>query len=554
MEEHIETNNFIEQIVVEDLKSGKHESIYTRFPPEPNGYLHIGHAMAIYLNFTIAQKFGGKTNLRFDDTNPETESTEYVDSIRRDVKWLGFEWEEERFASDYFEQLYQYAIKLINKGLAYVDDSTQEEIAAQKGNPMKAGTESPYRNRSIEENLDLFEKMRKGAFEDGSRVLRAKIDMTSPNMHMRDPIIYRIKHMHHHRTENDWPIYPMYDFAHGQSDSIEGITHSLCSFEFENHRPLYNWFIKELEIFPSRQIEFSRRNVTYMITSKRKLLKLVNEGLVSGWDDPRMPTVSGMRRRGFSPDGIKMFCDKAGISKRENIVDVGLLEECIRQDLNKTTDRIMAVMNPLKVIISNYPEGKTEMVQLENNPEEEEVTHRDVPFGREIYIDHNDFAEEAPNRKYRRLAPGRIVRLKGAYIIECESYDKNEAGEITAVYCKYFDNSRSGNDQSGLKPKGTLSWVEASNAVKAEARIYDRLFTVPQPTKPEEGKEFIDYFNHDSLKVLPNIVVEPSVKDKSIGERLQFLRIGYFCIDEDSKDDKMVFNQTVTLKDTWSKK
>ncbi len=554
MEEKKETHHFIEQIIAEDLKEGKHNSIITRFPPEPNGYLHIGHAKAICINFGIVEKFGGKTNLRFDDTNPEKESTEYVNAIKRDIQWLGFDWEDrEYYASDYFEQLYGFAQKLIRKGLAYVDDSTSEEMAEMKGSTNQAGTNSPYRNRSIEENLALFEKMKNGAFENGSKVLRAKIDMSSPNLLMRDPVIYRVKKAHHHRTGDAWNIYPMYDFAHGQSDSIENITHSLCSLEFENHRPLYNWLIEQLEIYPSRQIEFSRMNVTYMITSKRRLLKLVEEGVVTSWDDPRMPTLSGMRRRGFSPEGIKMFIAKAGVSKREQMMDIGLLEECVRQDLNKTTDRIMAVLDPVKVVITNYPEDKTELLPIENNPEEEVRTYRKIPFGREIFIEKNDFKEEAPNRKYRRLAPGSIVRLKAAYIIECTDYIKDEAtGEITEIHCKYYENSRSGSDTSGLKPKGTLGWVSAQHAITAEARIYDRLFTDPFPLN-HEGKDFMDFINPNSLKVLPQILVEPSVQSKTAGERLQFMRIGYFCVDPDSHEDKMVFNQTVTLKDTWAK-
>ncbi|MGB1216834.1 MAG: glutamine--tRNA ligase/YqeY domain fusion protein, partial [Saprospiraceae bacterium] len=510
MEEIRESLNFIEQIVDEDIKAGKHKSIVTRFPPEPNGYLHIGHAKAICINFGMTQRFGGSTNLRFDDTNPEKESQEYVDSIIRDIKWLGFEWKDEAlFTSDYFGDLHGFAVKLIEKELAYVDDSSSEKIADEKGDVNKPGTENEYRNRSIEENLRLFKEMTEGKYEDGAKVLRAKVDMSHPNLLMRDPLIYRIKRFHHHRTGDDWCVYPMYDFAHGQSDSLENITHSLCSLEFENHRPLYDWFIEKLGIFPSRQIEFSRLNVTYMITSKRKLLKLVEEGVVTGWDDPRMPTLSGMRRRGFSPMGIRNFIEKVGVSKREQMIDIGLLEECVRQDLNKTTDRVMAILDPVKVVITNYPEGQVEQMKIENNPEEETRTYRDVPFEREIFIEKNDFREESPNRKYRRLAPGKIVRLKGAYIIECEDYIKDEAtGEITEIHCKYFDNSRSGEDVSGLKPKGTLGWVSANHAIDTEVRLYDRLFNDPHPTKHEE--DFMEFVNPDSLKILSGVKAEPS--------------------------------------------
>ncbi len=554
MEEKKESLNFIEQIVADDLENGKHSNIITRFPPEPNGYLHVGHTKAICINFGMTEKFGGRTHLRFDDTNPEKESTEYVNAIKRDIKWLGFEWgEHEYYASDYFGKLYEYALQLIKDEYAYVDDSTSEEMAEMKGNVNTPGQNSPYRNRSIEENLELFKKMKDGEFENGSKVLRAKVDMSNPNLLMRDPVIYRVKKAHHHRTGDKWNIYPMYDFAHGQSDSIENITHSLCSLEFENHRPLYNWFIEKLGIFPSRQIEFSRMNVTYMITSKRRLLKLVEEGIVSGWDDPRMPTISGMRRKGYSPESIRTFCDKAGVTKREQMIDIGLLEECLRQDLNKTTDRVMAVLNPVKVIITNYPEDKEENMLIVNNPEENEPSYRTVPFCREILIEQSDFMEEAPNRKYRRLAPGKIVRLKSAYIIECHDYVKDETtGEIKEIHCKYFEDSRSGSDTSGLKPKGTLGWVSTRHAIKAEARLYDRLFNDPTPTK-HDGKDFMEFINPNSLKILPEIYVEPSVTQREVGERLQFMRIGYFCIDRDSTSERMVFNRAVTLKDTWVK-
>ncbi len=540
--------NFIEQIVSKDLESGKFASVVTRFPPEPNGYLHIGHIKAICVDFGIAKRFNGITNLRFDDTNPEKESTEYVNAIKKDIKWLGFDWGEgEYYASDYFDQLYDFAVDLIKKGLAYVDDSTAEEVAEQKGTPTVPGTNSPYRDRSVEENLDLFERMKNGEFDNGAKTLRAKVDMANPNMLLRDPLIYRIKKVHHHRTGNKWNIYPMYDFAHGQSDSIEKVTHSLCTLEFENHRPLYDWFIEKLDIFPSQQTEFSRMNVTYMITSKRRLLKLVEEGVVTGWDDPRMPTISGLRRKGFTPEALRNFIDKAGVTRREQMVDIELLEECLRQDLNKKTDRIMAVLNPLKVVITNYPEGKVEEMPLVNNPEEENPTKRTIPFSREIYIEQSDFREEAPNRKYRRLAPGKIARLKGAFIIQCDDYIKDEeTGEIKEIHCTYFENSRSGSDVSGLKPKGTLGWVPFKESVDAEARMYNRLFTDPTPLGHED-KDFMEFINPDSLKVL-NIKVEPSMRDRKVGDILQFMRVGYFCIDRDSEPGKMVFNQTVSLK------
>lgn len=546
--------NFIEQIVEEDLKSGKHGgAIQTRFPPEPNGYLHIGHAKAITVSFGIAENYNGKCNLRFDDTNPTTEETEYVDSIKNDVRWLGYEWDGEYFASDYFGQLYEFAIELIKKGLAYVDDSSPEEISEMKGTPNKPGVESPYRNRPVEENLELFEGMKNGDFPDGSRVLRAKVDMTSPNMHMRDPIIYRIKHEHHHRTGDEWCIYPMYDFAHGQSDSIEKVTHSLCSLEFIHHRPLYDWFIDKLEIFPSRQIEFARMNVSYMITSKRKLLKLVQDGLVTGWDDPRMPTIAGMRRRGYPPKAIVNFCNRAGVAKRDNVIEIELLEFSVREILNKTTPRVMGVLNPLKLIITNYPEGQTEEMEMINNPEDESQGSRKVPFSRELYIEREDFMEDPP-RKFFRMGPGRNVRLKGAYILHCEDYNKDpETGEILEVYCTYYPESRSGSDTSGIKAKGTLHWVSIPHALEAEVRIYDRLFTDETPTA-HDGKDFMEFFNEDSLKVIEKAYVEPSLKAVEPGRRLQFMRKGYFCVDSDSTEDKRVFNLTVTLKDSWGKK
>ncbi len=548
-----ESLNFIEQIIEEDLKTGKHNgSIQTRFPPEPNGYLHIGHAKAIVVNFGLAEKYGGKVNLRFDDTNPETESTEFVDSIRRDVAWLGFEWDHEFYTSDYFDQLYELARQLIRKGLAYVDDSTPEEIAEMRGTPNVPGKESPYRNRPVEESLRLFERMKNGEFPDGSRVLRAKVDMSSPNMHLRDPIMYRIKRQPHHRTGDKWHIYPMYDFAHGQSDSIERVTHSLCSLEFIHHRPLYNWFIEQLEIFPSRQIEFARMNVSYLITSKRKLRKLVEEGYVDGWDDPRMPTIAGMRRRGFPPEAIVNFCDRAGVARRDNLIEYGLLEFSVREVLNKTTDRVMAVLNPVKLIITNYPENQTEAMEVENNPEDEHPTTRTVPFSRELYIERDDFMEDPP-KKFFRLGPGRKVRLKGAYIIHCEDYKKDAAtGEIQEIYATYFPDSRSGQDTSGIKAKGTLHWVSAPHALRAEVRLYDRLFTDPDPAGHED-QDYMAFINPDSLQVIESAYVEPSLQTAEPGTRLQFIRKGYFVVDQDSKPDHLLFNRTVTLKDTWAK-
>jgi len=544
--------NFIEEIIEEDISNGKHAGrVHTRFPPEPNGYLHIGHAKAITVNFELAQKYGGKTNLRMDDTNPSTEKTDFVDNIKNDIRWLGFEWEgEELYASDYFEQLYGYAVQLIEKGLAYVDDSTAEEIAAMKGDTAKPGTESPYRGRSIAENLDLFARMRNGEFPDGARVLRAKIDMAAPNMHFRDPILYRIKHEHHHRTGDKWCIYPMYDFAHGQSDSIEGITHSLCSLEFRHHRPLYDWFIEQLGIFPSRQIEFARMNVAYMITSKRKLMKLVNEQITTGWDDPRMPTIAGMRRRGFPPDAIREFCRRAGVARRENLIEIELLEFCVREELNKTTPRIMAVLDPLKVVITNYPEGQTENLQIENNPEDESMGMRTMPFSRELYIERDDFMEDAP-KNYFRLAPGKDVRLKGAYIIHCDEVVKDAAGEVTELRCSYYPESRSGSDTSGLKVKGTIHFVSAPQALEAEVRHYSHLFTDPQPDGHED-RDFLEFYNPDSLQI-GKAYVEPSLKNAQPGDRLQFMRKGYFCMDQDSTPDKPVFNLTVGLKDAWAK-
>ena len=542
--------NFIEEIIEADLASGKYKSIVTRFPPEPNGYLHIGHASSIVLNFGLTQKYPGYTNLRFDDTNPVTEETEYVDSIKDDIKWLGFSWKNEYYASDYFGKLYEFAKVLIQKGLAYVDDSSSEELAAMKGTTTEPGTNSPYRNRSVEENLELFEQMKAGAFPDGSRTLRAKIDMAHPNMILRDPVLYRIKHAHHHRTGDQWCIYPMYDFAHGQSDSIESITHSLCTLEFVPHRELYDWLIQQLEIFPSHQYEFARRNLNYTVTSKRKLLQLVNEKHVTGWDDPRMPTISGLRRRGYTPESIRDFCERIGIAKRENLIDVSLLEFCVREHLNKIAHRRMVVFDPLKITITNYPEGQVEMLPSEDNPEADPVTYRELPFSRELYIEAEDFMENPP-KKFFRLAPGQMVRLKSAYIIRCDEVVKDETGKVTGLLCSYIPESRSGADTSGINVKGTLHWVSVAHAVSAEVRLYDRLFRVEDPSS-EEG-DFKDYINPQSLEVVTNVVAEPALLQSGFGDRYQFLRKGYFCLDKDTSEEKLVFNRTVTLKDAWAK-
>ncbi|WP_374165978.1 glutamine--tRNA ligase/YqeY domain fusion protein [Arcticibacter sp. MXS-1] len=544
--------NFLEEIIEEDIKNGKHGGrVHTRFPPEPNGYLHIGHAKSICLNFGLAQKYNGQTNLRFDDTNPEKEETEYVESIKEDVKWLGFQWQNEFYASDYFEQLYEFAVRLIKKGKAYVDDSTPDEIAEQKGTPTEAGTPSPWRDRSVEENLQLFAEMRAGKYQDGEKVLRARIDLASPNMHMRDPIMYRIRHAHHHRTGDAWCIYPMYDFAHGQSDSIEKITHSVCTLEFIPHRALYDWFIEELEIFPSRQYEFARLNMTYTVMSKRRLLQLVNEGFVDGWDDPRMPTISALRRRGYTPASIRDFCDRIGVAKRENIIDVSLLEFCVREDLNKTAWRRMAVLDPLKLILTNYPEGQEEVFEGENNPEVEGGEgSRPIPFSRELWIEREDFMEN-PAKKYFRLGPGLMVRLKNAYIIRCDDFVKDEQGNITEVHCSYLPESRSGNDTSQIKVKGTIHWVSVPHAKQVEVRVYDRLFRVEDPGA--EGRDFREYINPESLQVIPAAYVEPDLADAEPGKGYQFIRKGYFTLDKESQPGKLVFNRTVTLKDTWAK-
>lgn len=542
--------NFIEEIIEEDLKNGKYKEIVTRFPPEPNGYLHLGHASSICLNFGLTKKYPGYTNLRFDDTNPVTEETEYVESIKEDVKWLGFEWKNERYASDYFDAMYAYAVTLIKKGLAYVDDSTSEEMAAMKGTPTEPGKNSPYRDRGVEENLNLFEQMKNGAFPDGSHTLRAKIDMTHVNMLMRDPVLYRIKHAHHHRTGDKWCIYPMYDMAHGQSDSIENITHSICTLEFVPHRDLYDWLIEKLEIYPSHQYEFARRNINYTVTSKRKLLQLVNEKYVTSWDDPRMPTISGLRRRGYTPESIRDFCDRIGVAKRENMVDVGLLEFCVREHLNKIALRRMVVFDPLKIVLTDYPETQVEMVPSEDNPEVENKTYRDIPFSREIYIEREDFMEEPP-KKFFRLAPGQMVRLKSAYIIKCDEVIKDNEGKIVEIRCSHIPNSKTGQENADIKVKGTLHWVSIQHAIPVEIRLYDRLFKVEDAAN-EEG-DFKDYINPDSLQVIKAAFAEPALKTSKFEERYQFLRKGYFTLDKDTSEEVVVFNRTVTLKDTWAK-
>jgi glutaminyl-tRNA synthetase len=544
--------NFLEEIIEEDIKSGKHNGrVLTRFPPEPNGYLHIGHAKSICLNFGLAQKYGGKTNLRFDDTNPTKEDVEYVDSIKEDIQWLGFQWAQELYASDYFEQLYLWAEKLIEKGLAYVDDHSQEEIRLHRGTVTQPGKNSPNRNRSKEENLDLFRRMRAGEFPDGSRVLRAKIDMGHPNMLMRDPILYRIIHAHHHRTGDEWCIYPMYDYAHGQCDSIEKITHSICTLEFDVHRPLYDWFIEKLGIFPSRQHEFARLNINYTVMSKRKLLQLVQEGFVSGWDDPRMPTICGLRRRGYTPESIRYFADKVGVAKRDNVIDLSLLEFCLREDLNKRAERRMAVLNPLKIVITNYPEGKYEELQAINNHEDENAGKRSVPFGRELYIERDDFMEN-PSKKFFRLAPGAEVRLRYAYFVKCNEVIKDSKGSIVELRCTYDPASRGGNSPDGRKVQGTIHWVSIKHAIEAEIRLFDRLFMKADPDNVPEGIDWKTNLNPDSLKVI-NGYLEPSLENAKPFVKFQFERLGYFSVDPDSNSDKLVFNRTTTLKDTWAK-
>ncbi len=560
MEENLSLN-FLEEIIEQGLREGTYNSILTRFPPEPNGYLHIGHAKSICLNFGLAKKYGGKTNLRFDDTNPVKEDTEYVDSIQQDIRWLGFDWAGVHYASDYFEQLYEWAIVLIKKGLAYVDDQTQEEIRAGRGTVTEPGKNSPWRDRSVEENLDLFERMRKGEFADGEKVLRAKIDMAHPNMQLRDPIMYRILHANHHRTGDKWCIYPMYDYAHGQSDSIEHITHSICTLEFDIHRPLYDWFIEQLGIFPSHQYEFARLNINYTVMSKRKLLQLVKEHYVSGWDDPRMPTICGFRRRGYTPESIRNFCEDIGVAKRDNIIDYVRLENSLRDHLNKVAPRRMAVLNPVKLVIDNYPEGQTEMLTAVNNPENEADGTRQVPFSRELYIEREDFMEDAP-KKFFRLSLGREVRLRYAYFVTAQSVEKDAEGNITCIHCTYDPTTRGGDAPDGRKVKGTLHWVSAQHAVDAEVRMFDRLFATEAPDEAPEGKTFLDNLNPDSLKVLQGCKLEPALADarmvvneRGIEEpmRFQFERMGYFCTDRDSTPEHLVFNRACSLKDTWAK-
>jgi len=547
-------SSFIRDIFVEDQKAKKFGDavIQTRFPPEPNGYLHIGHAKAICIDFGLADEFGGKTNLRFDDTNPEKEEQEYVDAIQRDVRWLGFDWERLCYASDYFDQLYEWAVKLIKDGKAYVDDLTADEIRHHRGTLTEPGKESPYRNRSAEENLDLFDRMRKGEFPDGTRVLRAKIDMTSPNLNMRDPVMYRILHAEHHRTGNKWCIYPMYDYAHGQSDSIERVTHSMCSLEFADHQPIYRWFIEQLGIFPSQQIEFDRLALTYTMMSKRKLLKLVQDKLVTGWDDPRMPTLSGMRRLGFTPEAIRNFVSAAGVSRTNGIVELAMLEHFVREDLNKRVPRVMAVLRPLKVVIDNYPEGQVEEMDAVNNPEDEAAGKRKVPFSKVLYIEQDDF-REVPPKKYYRLSPGMEVRLRYGYFITAKSVVKNDQGEVVEVHCTYDPASQGGNSPDGRKVKSTIHWVSAQHALDAEVRLYDKLFVKENPDDVEEGKDFTSNLNPQSLEVIPHAKLEPSLANAPAESRYQFERLGYFCVDKDSKPGHPVFNRTVALKDMWAR-
>ncbi len=547
--------NFIESIIEEDIQNNKNEArVHTRFPPEPNGYLHIGHAKSICLNFGLAEKYKGKCNLRFDDTNPEKEETEYVDSIMEDVKWLGFQWDKEPYyASDYFGKLYDWAVKLIRDGKAYVDDQSQEIISQQRGTPTRPGVESPFRSRSVEENLDLFERMKAGEFENGTRVLRAKMGMTSPNMHMRDPVLYRILNAEHHRTGDKWKIYPMYDYAHGQSDYLEGITHSLCTLEFEVHRPLYDWCLDQLTetSYRPRQIEFARLNLSYTVMSKRKLLELVKGNYVNGWDDPRMPTIAGLRRRGFTPASIRSFADRIGVAKRDNVIDVGLLEFILREDLNRITPRMMAVIDPIKLVITNYPENQTEAIELVNNPEDDQSGTRNVLFSKELYIERDDFMVDPP-KKYFRLGPDREVRLKGAYVVKCDRYELDATGNVSTIYCTYDPETRSGTGTYQPKIKGTLHWVEAKSAKDAEVRLYDRLFMDEDPAGHKD-KDPLEFLNPDSLKVVKNCKIEPALLNTSIGDKFQFQRIGYFCTDNDSTPEQPVFNRIVSLKDNWAK-
>jgi glutaminyl-tRNA synthetase len=545
--------DFIREAVIEDLKSGRFDRVHTRFPPEPNGYMHIGHAKAICIDYGVAEDFGGLYNLRFDDTDPVKEDVEYVQAIQRDIRWLGFDWEDRLFyASDYFEQLYQYAVQLIKMGKAYVCDLSVDEIREYRGTLTEPGQNSPYRNRSVEENLDLLERMRAGEFEDGARVLRAKIDMSSPNINMRDPVMYRIKHATHHRTGDEWCIYPMYDFAHGLSDSLEGITHSFCDIDYEIHRPLYDWFLDELDVFRSRQIEFARLNVSYMVLSKRRMLRLVNEGHVNGWDDPRMLTLSGLRRRGYTPESVRDFCDRIGIAKRPNIVDMALLEHCIREDLNQRAPRVMSVLRPLRVVLENYPEDLVEEMECRNNPQDPDAGTRMVPFSRVLYIEREDFREDPP-RKFYRLAPGREVRLRYAYFITCKQVIKDEQGEIVELRCTYDPATRGGSAPDGRKVRSTLHWVSAAHSLPAEVYLYDRLFNAENPMDVPEGGDFIDSLNPNSLEVLTGCQVEPSLAGVKPGYRCQFERLGYFCVDTDATDERLVFNRTVALRDEWAR-
>lgn len=546
-------SNFIRDIIEKDLKANKFNGrVQTRFPPEPNGYLHIGHAKSTYLNFGLAAEFGGKTNLRFDDTNPEKEEQEYVDSIIKDVHWLGYDWDGLYYASDYFDQLYQWAIQLIKSGKAFVCDLSAEEVRQYRGSLTEPGRDSPYRNRSVEENLDLFERMRTGEFPDGSRTLRAKIDMASPNLNMRDPVMYRILRATHHRTGDKWCIYPMYDFAHGQSDSIERVTHSICTLEFEDHRPLYNWFIEQLGIFPSQQIEFDRLNLTYTLLSKRKLLQLVQEGHVRGWDDPRMPTISGIRRRGYTPEALRNFCAAIGASKTNGIIELAMLEHFVREDLNRHALRVMGVLRPLKVVIDNYPEDQVEELDVVNNPEDPSAGTRKVPFSRVLYIEQDDFRENPP-KKFFRLSPGTEVRLRGGYFVTCTSLVKDEVGNVVEVHCTYDPATRSGNAPDGRKVKSTIHWVSAQHALDAEVRLYENLFTKEDPNDAPGGQDFRANLNPNSLEVIANAKLEPSVNGASVETRYQFERLGYFCVDPDSTAEKLVFNRTVPLRDTWAK-
>ncbi len=542
--------HFIQRIIDEDNLTGKFDNkVLTRFPPEPNGYLHIGHAKAICVDFGIAEEYGGQCNLRFDDTNPTAEEEEYVNAIKEDVKWLGYHWDNLCFASDYFQQMYDYAVQLIKQGDAYICDLTADEIRNTRGSLKEPGNESPYRNRSDDKNLDLFNRMAKGEFPDGSRTLRAKIDMTHPNLNMRDPVMYRIMHAVHHNTGNTWCIYPMYDWAHGLEDSIEGITHSLCSLEFEDHRPLYDWFLDRLDVFHPQQIEFARLNLSYTVLSKRKLKKLVDGDVVNGWDDPRMPTLSGMRRRGFTPESIRKFMDEVGVAKRDNVMEITKLESILRHDLNKRSQRRMAVLNPLKVIITNYPKGQIEELKAVNNPENDKAGTRQIPFSKEIYIEKDDFMEDPP-KKFFRLAPGREVRLRYAYFIQCTKVIKDDDGNVVELHCTYDPETKGGSAPDGRKVKATLHWVSAEKAIHAEVRLYDRLFAKP---KPDSEENFLDVLNPDSLKILENCKCEPSLKEEAVGENIQFERLGYFCKDPDSSNDQLVFNRTVPLRDTWAK-